>query len=145
MKTGIIAKAIVLSTDGKLLALKRSETDDRRPLQWDIPGGRAEEGEDFAEATARETLEESGLKLDPKHLDLIYTKRAIKDTPQGPLSIIWLFFVGKTSDTKIELSYEHVEAKWMTLEEAHEDFEYPLHREVFKHLLDNDILDDLPL
>lgn len=140
MKTVVVAKAVVINDEGKLLALRRSESDDRRPLQWDIPGGWVEEGEDFAEATARETEEEAGISIDPKHLQLVYTSHAIKQPKDEKLNIIWLFFIGKTTDKQAKLSYEHVEAQWMTLDEAMDEFEYPLHKELFMHLKDNGLL-----
>jgi 8-oxo-dGTP diphosphatase len=140
MRTVIVAKAVILNEEGKLLALRRSESDERRPLQWDIPGGWAEEGEDFAEATAREVQEEAGITVDPKHLQLVYTQHAIKKPKNEKLNIIWLHFVGKTQDTEVTLSYEHVEAKWMTLDQAIKEFEYPIHQELFQHIKDNNLL-----
>jgi 8-oxo-dGTP diphosphatase len=140
MKTAIVCKAVIQNTDGKLLALRRSETDERRPLQWDIPGGLVEEGENFAEATARETEEEAGIKVDPEALQLVYTQQVIKQPKDEPLNMIWLFFVGHTDNTEVRLSEEHNEYRWITLDEALRDFEYPLHQELFRHLKGNDLL-----
>ncbi len=39
-----------------------------RSPRWDIPKGEAEPGEDFAEAAARELLEETGLVISPSAL-----------------------------------------------------------------------------
>jgi 8-oxo-dGTP diphosphatase len=52
---------IVHAPDGRLLLVRRG----REPAKglWSIPGGRVENGESFAEATAREVLEETGLKV----------------------------------------------------------------------------------
>jgi 8-oxo-dGTP diphosphatase len=140
MKTVVVCKVVILNREGKLLALKRSETDERRPLQWDIPGGWAEEGEDFAVAAARETQEEAGIIIAPKKLQLVYTQHAIKQPKGQPLNVIWLFFIGNVVSDSVELSSEHNEFQWMTLEEALQDFEYPLHHELFEHIKDNDLL-----
>lgn len=140
MRTVIVCKAVILNGESKLLALRRSETDDRRPLQWDIPGGWAEEGENFAEATARETEEEAGVTIDPNKLDLIYTSHAIKQAKDENLNVLWLFFVGHTESNDVKISDEHNEYKWMTLDEALKEFEYPLHKELFEHLETNQLL-----
>lgn len=53
--------AIVRDRDGRLLLVLRG-----RPPgagRWSVPGGRVEPGEDDAAAVARETLEETGLRV----------------------------------------------------------------------------------
>lgn len=134
MKNIVVAKTVIVNDDGKLLALKRSETDDRRPLQWDLPGGWVEPGEDIKAGAVREALEEAGITIDPKTLELVYTAHAIKKPKNEELNVLWLFFVGKTSETEVTVSYEHVESAWMSLAEALQEFEYPLHKELFAHL-----------
>lgn len=140
MKTIIVAKAVILNPEGKLLALRRSKTDTRRPLQWDIPGGWVDAGEGFAEATAREIQEETGITIKADKLELVYSKTAIRK-PHG--NVVWLFFIGRTTDKSITLSYEHVESAWMSVAEALNKFEYPIQQEVFAHLKDNHLLTDL--
>jgi 8-oxo-dGTP diphosphatase len=59
MKLYPALKAIV-ERDGKFLLLKRSEAEDVRKGEWDIPGGAIEFGEDPIEALRREVKEECG-------------------------------------------------------------------------------------
>ena len=49
-----IQKALMVNSDGKILALKRTISDDFRAGCWDLPGGRYEEGEDILDAIRRE-------------------------------------------------------------------------------------------
>jgi 8-oxo-dGTP diphosphatase len=52
---------IVVDERGRLLLVRRG-TEPGRGL-WSVPGGRVEPGESDAEATAREVLEETGLRV----------------------------------------------------------------------------------
>lgn len=53
---------VVIFKDGKILLGKRLDTDDYG--LWEIPGGKAEVGEDLKEAAIREVKEEVGLDVD---------------------------------------------------------------------------------
>ncbi len=140
MKNVVVAKAFVINNEGKILAVRRSKTDERRPLQWDTPGGWLEQGEDITEATAREVEEEAGLKVNPHDLTLVFTKTGIRKPKNESMNVNWLFFVVRTNETEVKLSYEHDKAQWMTLDEALKEFEYDLHLEAIQHLKDNDLI-----
>ena len=60
----ISQKTIVFNAEGKILALRRSDTDHSRPLTWDLPGGQFEEGEDLEESARREIREEAGIEVE---------------------------------------------------------------------------------
>ena len=51
------------------------------PLNWELPGGGAEEGEDPASAARRELLEETGLDVEPGRLTGIYYETTGADGP----------------------------------------------------------------
>jgi|GEM_PF-480869 len=55
------AGAVIADTDGRVLLVKRRAAPQRG--RWSIPGGRLEPGESFADAAAREVLEETGLRV----------------------------------------------------------------------------------
>ncbi len=145
MKTHLVAKAVLVTSEGKMLRIRRSETDDRRPLEWDIPGGMVEEGEDFAAATVREIEEETGIEVDPKHLDLAYTTTHIKSYKGDDLNVIWLIFVARVEEQDIKLSFEHDKGEWVDFDTAISDWKYPLQQDALKHIRDNDLIEDLPL
>lgn len=136
-KTKLVAKAVLQAPDGSVLMIRRSSTDKRRPLQWDLPGGFVDdEDENFTAAVIREIDEETGLKADHDKLDLTYTKTAM--TPHG--NTCWLFFVGPISQTDVKLSFEHDKFEWMTIDKAIQETQYDLHQELLKHLRDNQLL-----
>src|ERR1019366_7574957 len=99
MQILIVAKTVVVDTEGKILLLRRSASDDRRPLQWDIPGGHTNGQEYAAEAAARETKEEAGIEVSPRELRLVYTVSAVVEDDRN---VVWLFFVSlPTSETGV--------------------------------------------
>lgn len=63
----ILVMALIFWQD-KLLAVRRAEEPARG--SWSIPAGYLESGETLQQGAARETLEETGLAVDPNGLDL---------------------------------------------------------------------------
>jgi 8-oxo-dGTP pyrophosphatase MutT (NUDIX family) len=143
MKTVVIQKAIIFDEAHNILALRRSETDVRRPLQWDLPGGWLDDGESFIEGVVREVQEEANLQLvaDPK---LVYAKTEVRTWQEGEDAqkqgnCVFLFYVAQAAGTDVALSYEHVGYEWMSLDRAVSEFEYDLHVEVLIYMQKNDI------
>lgn len=137
MRTKVITKAVLSRPDGKILIIRRSATDVRRPLQWDFPGGNVDDGEHVDEAIVREIKEETGLVSDGHQLRLVH---AVSDTyvpPGGQESadIVWLFYVGQVKDTGVRLSHEHDLFEWVDREELLEKLVYPRHKEIVGELI----------
>lgn len=139
MKTDIVLKTIVLNTEGKMLLLRRSDTDDRRPLQWDFPGGLLDSGESLEQGAAREVAEESGIEL--SSVKAFYSKSGKGQWTDGhgehQRNVVRIYFSGQTEKSEVKLSYEHSEFKWVSFEEALETIEYHRHKEVIGYILDN--------
>ena len=116
-------KVIILNEDGKILAIRRSNTAPTRPLYWDLPGGILEEGEDKVEAIKREIKEETGLEVE--------SISAISEGiwHEGDYSWTTTCYLAKLKKTNVTLSYEHDEYKWVTKEEFKELKALPLHKE----------------
>jgi|SRR3989344_2088917 len=111
----VAQKAVLFRGDGTILALRRSNTDSARPLQWDLPGGELEYGEDAIEAIVREVKEETGLDAsDLQAFDII--------SRFNPLKEFWvtICYHGKPVSTDVVLSYEHDMYRWVSPTEFQE-------------------------
>jgi 8-oxo-dGTP pyrophosphatase MutT (NUDIX family) len=144
MITRIIQKTVIFNAQNQTLMLRRSKTDIRRPLQWDLAGGIREDGEELLSGVKREILEETG--LDINKIEPVYAKTEVKtwETKDGKKTenVVYIFYVAKTSETNIKISYEHDKFQWKSLDEAIEAFEYPLHRELLEHVKSHDLVKD---
>ena len=137
MKILTTCGAIILNDAGQLLLVRRSSTDKYRPLQWDLPGGHVEQGENFETALVREVHEETGLNVSPEAARLVY---AVSGTfPE--VSVTWLFFLVRNAQGDIKLSYEHDDSKWVSLEEAIELVKYDRKRSALEYVRDNEIFE----
>lgn len=70
----LVTEAVLVSSDKKLLLVKRSDTAERLPGQWDLPGAHVDKGEDLNAAANREVYEETGIKISSSELQLSYVK-----------------------------------------------------------------------
>lgn len=136
MRTRVVAKVIVINTSKEVLLLRRSETDVRRPLQWDIPGGHTNAQEMAEEAAVRETQEEAGLDLRARNLQLVYATSAITE---DDLNVVWLFFIARTTNSTVSLSKEHSEYQWVSLDKAIELLDYERQKTAFTYVRNNDL------
>ena len=108
-KIFVSQKAILFKKDGKILTIRRSKTAPSRPLQWDLPGGTLDFGEDAREGIIREIKEETNLEIkDLKVIDVISGADAKGE--------FWMTicYVAKAVTSDVILSYEHDDFKWIT-------------------------------
>ena len=112
--TGIM---IVKNQDNKYLFLKRSKQESYGAGLWDFPGGAKEFLETPEQGAVRECLEESGVAVNSVELIWHLVTRGIMDPTQEFVSF---FFLGLADNDEIQLSHEHDDYKWLTLEEAND-------------------------
>ncbi len=111
-KLGVTQKAIVFNEEGKMLTIRRSASAPRNPMRWDLPGGILDLGEAAKEGIVREIKEEVGLEVENiKVFDVISQFDSQNE--------FWVTigYTAKAISTKIKLSYEHVQYKWVTMDE----------------------------
>lgn len=140
MKTDIVQKSLLFNSGGNILLLRRSDTDIRRPLQWDFPGGVLDPGETLEEGARREIKEESGIDVGTVSLFFARTEGAEWVTEKGDSSqrnVVRLYYAAHTDDDAVTISHEHSEYCWATFEQALKLLEYPRHKEVIKWVIDN--------
>lgn len=115
-----IAKAVLYDeATGNVLVIRRSNTDTRRPGQWDIPGGTVEDGETLEDAVVRECIEEVGIILNKSDLSLFFTDRDSFNQNDGQgLMVNWLVYYCPIKEQQVSLSFEHDQYKWVLPKEA---------------------------
>jgi 8-oxo-dGTP pyrophosphatase MutT (NUDIX family) len=76
---------VVFDQTGKVLVLRRSQTDPGNPGYWNFPGGyRDPDDKSAQEGAARELREESGIRLDPEKLNWAFSYRH-----PGLINVFW--------------------------------------------------------
>jgi 8-oxo-dGTP pyrophosphatase MutT (NUDIX family) len=142
MRSIVVQKAVITTKTGKILLLRRSKSDVRRPLQWDLPGGLLEKGEELITSIKRETKEEAGLEIEDMKLVFAKTEVRTWKDHEGDYtdSVTFLFYHAETTDDTIALSYEHDQFQWVSPEQVVEQFEYDLHKQAMTYILANNLL-----
>lgn len=103
----LTAEAYVVR-DGKILLLKR-----RGGIGdgiWYLPGGIVEPGEDPSDSAARETFEESGLRIEALELLRVWSYA----DPLDGLDVFHASYFAQAPAGDVELTVEHSSFRWMT-------------------------------
>ncbi|HEU5122416.1 MAG TPA: NUDIX hydrolase [Candidatus Saccharimonadales bacterium] len=129
MKLQVGVKALIKNSSNQFLFIRRAVTfgEEKQP-HWDIPGGRINADEPLLDALRREIMEETGLQCESTP-----TLLAAQDifASRIDLHVVRLtYLIEGTGDPN--LSDEHQEAKWMTIEEVLTENPDPYIREVLE-------------
>ncbi len=122
----------------EFLVLRRSE---KQGGYWHSVAGALEEGESYAEAAARELLEETGLAVEPVDLRRPYAYSLedegwrLWELPAGTEKILVECFIADApADWEPALDWEHDEHRWCTRAEAAALLFWPEVRELLLEL-----------
>ena len=103
MDTEQVRKAVLVNDEDKVLILKSSDKNEKHAGEWDLPGGHIHEGEDDIEGLKREVKEETGL-------DIASPEMVLDDGRKK-------YYKTREYSGTIEISDEHTEYEWVTIEE----------------------------
>lgn len=137
MHSFVVSKVLIVNEKGEILAIRRSQTDERRPGQWDFPGGWVEADEDTHTAVKREAVEEAGITLNDPQLVFAFSEMTTKHG-----SGTWLLYVDHVAgDPEVKLSYEHDHYEWKHPEELLKEISYERQQKMLTYVLENNLLD----
>jgi len=106
------AIGIYLMHEGKFLLMKFATKHGRK---WSSPSGKVAKGEDPMDAAIRETFEETGINIDPKHLVFLFDAYV----QYADYAFEWYAYRYELSEKPdVVLSIEHDEYRWVTPQEA---------------------------
>ncbi len=111
----VVALKAVIINQGKILILKRSDTDEVGAKQWETPGGKIEFGEGLETALFREVKEETGINVYVERLLYAVTFLAHPDR-----QIVLLSYLCRSNQSDVLLSSEHSDYLWANQAELHE-------------------------
>jgi 8-oxo-dGTP diphosphatase len=114
----VVAVAVVVQHEGRVLALRRAPTSEVGAGIWETVSGRVEEGESLEAAAVREVEEECGIVLSSPSgptlsgpVDAYLMKRGTQ-----PMCVV--VYTGEASTARVVRSEAHDAHAWWTLDEA---------------------------
>lgn len=97
--------------DGKLLILKRANSDKSDANLWDLPGGKIEGNESVSDAVTREVFEETG--LNEESISLSNLHGTIIENFGSSNKLVIAVYVFQSSTENITLNEEHSDYHWI--------------------------------
>jgi 8-oxo-dGTP diphosphatase len=109
----LVVVAFLIERDDRVLLLRRSMAKDHAPGEWEVGSGRVRQRESALEAVVREAREETGLEVQiVRPLDTFHFYRG-----KSEVETIGVTFHCRATGGELTLSPEHIEAKWVRIEE----------------------------
>ncbi len=108
---GLTVRGIIKNDEGEILIVKRHPKSRTDPEMWELPGGKVEDGEFFADALVREIKEETDLECDVGD----FAEAVQNDYPHKRTVQIMMYLENVRGDARI--SDEHTDWMWASLDE----------------------------
>lgn len=107
---GLTVRGIIKNGSGEILIVKRHPKSKTDPEMWELPGGKVERGEFFADALVREIKEETNLDVEiGDFCEAVQNDYSHKRTVQ-----LMMYLINVEGEVKI--SDEHTEFMWASIE-----------------------------
>lgn len=107
---GLTVRGIIKNDSNEILIVKRHPKSRTDPEMWELPGGKVEKGEHFADALVREIKEETNLDAEVGDFcEAIQNDYSHKRTVQ-----LMMYLEDVRGD--VEISDEHTEYMWASIE-----------------------------
>ena len=107
---GLTVRGVIKNSDGEILLLKRHPKSRTDPEMWELPGGKVEKGEHFADALVREIKEETNLNVTVGDFC-----EAIQNDYTHKRTVQLMMYLDDVEGT-VEISEEHTEYMWASIE-----------------------------
>ena len=107
---GLTVRGIIRNDSGEILIVKRHPKSKTDPEMWELPGGKVEKGEHFADALVREIKEETNLDVNVGDFcEAVQNDYSHKRTVQ-------LMMYLDDIEGSVEISEKHTEYMWASIE-----------------------------
>ncbi|MBR2556805.1 MAG: NUDIX domain-containing protein [Methanobrevibacter sp.] len=110
MPYGLTVRGIIKNSDGEILVVKRHPKSRTDPEMWELPGGKVEKGEFFADALIREIKEETD--LDSKVGDFA---EAVQNDYMHKRTVQIMMYLEDVKG-EVKISDEHTDWMWADLD-----------------------------
>ena len=107
---GLTVRGVIKNSDGEILLLKRHPKSRTDPEMWELPGGKVEKGEHFADALVREIKEETNLNVTVGDFC-----EAIQNDYSHKRTVQLMMYLEDVEGT-VKISEEHTEYMWASIE-----------------------------
>ncbi|QIN81609.1 NUDIX domain-containing protein [Rubrobacter tropicus] len=106
MRADLVSGILPVRADGRMLLLQRPAG------TWEPPAGRLSTGETFETGAVRELYEETGMLVAPQRILATW----VGEAPSGG-ALAAVTFIGRAEGDEVRLSHEHLDHRWVTLDE----------------------------
>jgi len=109
----VLVSRCFIEKDSKILLFHRTKERNYNPNKWELPGGKVEVGQDLANATEREILEETGLLVKVISPRTFTEGKIVGYGKYKGMLYLELVNEAKLISGNIRLSSDHTEYKWI--------------------------------